>query len=106
MSSTTTSHIEIDADGVAWITDTKVKVIEIAVDKIAHGSSPEEMKFQYPHLTLAQIHAALAYYYDNQAELDAEIKRRWRAAGELVAQAADEELRQKLVSLKDAAKER
>ena len=104
MSGVIASHIEVDDEGVAWVADTRIKVIEIAVDKIAHGSSPEEIKFQYPHLTLAQIHAALAYYYDNQADLDAEIKRRWLAADELAARASDDELRQKLINLKGAAK--
>jgi hypothetical protein len=33
--------------------------------------SPEEMHFQHPHLSLAEIHAALAYYYENQKQLDA-----------------------------------
>ena len=28
----------------------------------------------YPPLSLAQIHAALAYYYDHKAQLDAEIE--------------------------------
>ena len=51
--------IELDERGVAWITGTKVKVIEVATDKLAHGSSPEEMHVQHPHLSLAQIYAAL-----------------------------------------------
>lgn len=104
MSSTVITHIELDENGVAWIADTNVKVIEVAIDKIAHGSSPEELHFQYPHLSLAQIHAALAYYYDHQAELDAEIKRRWIEADELAAGASDPALRQKLIALKDARK--
>jgi uncharacterized protein (DUF433 family) len=95
-------HIEIDENGVAWIDDTKVKVIEVVVDKIVHGSSPEEMHFQYPHLSLAQIHAALAYYYDNQAALDAEIERRWEEADALAKELSDAPLRQKLLALKKA----
>jgi hypothetical protein len=43
--------------------------------KQAHGSSPEEISFQHPHLSLAQIHAALSYYYDHQQEIDAYIER-------------------------------
>ena len=42
---------------------------------IAHGWSPEEIHFQHPHLSLAQIHAALGYYYDHKAEMDAQIQR-------------------------------
>ena len=37
------------------------------------GFGPEEMVRKYPHLTLAQVHAALAYYHANQAEIEAEI---------------------------------
>lgn len=36
-----------------------------------------------PHLSLAQVHAALAYYFDHQAELDAEMERRRFRAQEL-----------------------
>jgi uncharacterized protein (DUF433 family) len=94
------THIWLDENRVAWIDDTNIKVIEVAIDKIAHGSSPEEIHFQYPHLSLAQVHAALAYYYDHQSELDAEIEQRWRAADELAAKASDPTLRQKLLTLK------
>jgi uncharacterized protein (DUF433 family) len=100
MSTISTAHIEIDDDGVAWIDDTKVKVVEVIVDKIVHGSSPEEMHFQYPHLSLAQIHAALAYYYDNQAALEAEIERRWEEGDALAKEISDTSLRQKLLRLK------
>src|SRR6266700_6852856 len=77
--------IELDEQGVAWIRGTRVKVIEVVLDKLAHGSSPEEMALQYPHLSLAQIHAALAYYYEHQMELDAEILRDWNEVKELAA---------------------
>ncbi|HEX8652010.1 MAG TPA: DUF433 domain-containing protein [Pyrinomonadaceae bacterium] len=102
MSTITTTHIEIDKDGVAWIDDTNVKVIEVVIDKIVHGSSPEEMHFQYPHLSLAQIHAALAYYYDHQAALEAEIERRWQESDKLTKQISDSPLRQKLLEFKKA----
>jgi len=102
MSTSALAHIEIDDNGVAWIDDTKVKVIEVVIDKIAHGSSPEEMHFQYPHLSLSQIHAALAYYYDNQAALEAELEQRWQEADELAVKISDATLRQKLLTLKEA----
>ncbi len=94
------SYIEIDENRVAWIADTKVKVIEIALDKLAHGSSPEELHFQYPHLSMAQIHAALAYYYDHQEELDAEILQRLGEVNEFAARQADSPLQQKLRRLR------
>lgn len=67
--------IELDEKGVAWISSTKTKVIEVALDKVAYGWSAEEMHFQHNYLSLAQIHAALAYYYEHKSELDAEMKR-------------------------------
>ena len=73
MAAVISALIELDECGVAWIAGTKVKVIEVATDKLAHGSSPEEMHFQYPHLSLAQMYAALAYYYEHQAEFGEEI---------------------------------
>ena len=97
--STVTAHIRLDENDVAWIDDTKVKVIEIAIDKIASGASPEEMHFQYPHLSLAQIHAALTYYYDHQQEFDAAIAQQLQEVSELRAKAGDTPLHARLRSL-------
>jgi uncharacterized protein (DUF433 family) len=69
-----TSHIRFDDRGVAWIDDTNTKVIEVAMDMIAHGWSAEEIHFQHPHLSLAQIHAALGCYYDHKAAMDEQIR--------------------------------
>jgi uncharacterized protein (DUF433 family) len=37
------------------------------------GLAPEEIMLRLPHLTLAQVHAALAYYHANREEIDADI---------------------------------
>ena len=66
-------HIEVDERGVARVAGSRTKVVQIVLDKNAHGWSPEEIQSQYPHLSLADIHAAMAFYYDHQAELDAQI---------------------------------
>ena len=34
------------------------------------GMTPEEITLEYPHLTLAQVHAALAYYHVNPEEIE------------------------------------
>ena len=74
MSTVMTSHVWLDERGVAWLDDTNVKVLEVALEQLAHGSSPDEIYDQHRgYLSLAQIHAALTYYYDNQAVLDQEI---------------------------------
>ena len=94
------SLIEIDEKGVPWISGANTKVIEVVLDKMAHGWSPEEMHRQHPHLSMAQIHAALSYYYEHQAEVDADIERRDRYVEELRAQQPDSPLRQRLRALK------
>ncbi len=37
------------------------------------GLSPEEIADEFGHLSLAQVHAALAYYHANRAEIEAAI---------------------------------
>ena len=63
-------HVILNEDNVPIIADTNTKVIELILDKIAYGWSPEELRFQHPHLTLGQIYSALAYYSDHQEVLD------------------------------------
>ena len=97
-----TSHIYLDEEGRAWIDDTNTKVIEVVLDKLAYGWSPEEMHFQHPNLSLAQIHAALAYYYENQQSLDAEIARREGEVEALMAESPNPVSREQLLArLKD-----
>jgi len=65
----------MDEQGRAWIDDANVKVIEIVLDRIAYGWAAETIQENHPALSLAQVYAALAWYYDHQADLDAEIER-------------------------------
>ena len=37
------------------------------------GQTAEDIVTQIPHLSLAQVHAALAYYHANQEEMDGEM---------------------------------
>lgn len=49
----------------------RIAVIDVAV-WMKQGMTPEQIASEFP-LTLAQIHAALAYYYDHQEELDKQL---------------------------------
>lgn len=69
-------HIVINESGVLLIEGTTTKVIELVLDMLAYGWSPDEIYFQHPHLTLGQIHSAFAYYWDHKEELDRDIERR------------------------------
>lgn len=76
MSMTEYAHIVLDDENVPVLEGSHVKVIEIILDHLAHGSDAQEMHRQFPHLSLGQIHSALAYYYDHQAQIDQDIARR------------------------------
>lgn len=76
-------HVVINESGVPLIAGTTVKVIELVLDTIAYGWSPDELQFQHPHLTLGQIHSALAYYWDHKNDLDRDIERRMQRVEEI-----------------------
>ena len=40
-------------------------MIEVVLDRLAYGWSPEEIHFQHAELSLAQIHSALADHHDH-----------------------------------------
>jgi uncharacterized protein (DUF433 family) len=87
MAITQTAHIHLDDAGSSWIDDTNVKVIEVVLDKIAYGWDAEKIHDEYPHLSLAQIHAALSYYYDHKTEMDREIETQLQRVEEAAARA-------------------
>ncbi len=68
--------ITVNEQQLATIEGTTMKVVELVMAHQTHGWSPEELQFQFPHLSMAQVHAALTYYWDHKAALDAEIARR------------------------------
>lgn len=73
---TSFEHIELDENGVPHIAGANMKVVELVLNKLAYGWSPEELHFQHPHLSLGQIYSALAFYYDHKDMMDRDIQRR------------------------------
>lgn len=74
--------------GFPRIEGTRVRVLDI----VAHhkrGLSPAEILDSFEHLTLAQVHSALAYYYDHADEIEAEFKQARRFAENFKAQHTD-----------------
>jgi uncharacterized protein (DUF433 family) len=78
-------HIVLGEDGVPRIAGTGTKIIELVLDKMAYGWSPEEIQFQHPHLTLDRVYSALAYYSDHRQELDRDIEERLRRVEKIQA---------------------
>lgn len=58
--------------GRACIDQTRVAVVDI-VAMLEQSKTPEQMREAYPALNLAQVHAALSYYYENRDEIRAEL---------------------------------
>lgn len=56
------------------IAGTRIKVSQIAIEFEHMGWSSDEIVQAHPHLTLAQVHDALSYYYDHTEEINAEIR--------------------------------
>src|SRR5262245_45293180 len=64
--------IGLDERNRAFIIGTRARVSMVVRDRLA-GLSAEDIHDAYPYLTLAQIYAALAFYYDNRPAIDREI---------------------------------
>jgi uncharacterized protein (DUF433 family) len=71
-------HIELQSnrDGQvrAFIAGTRVRVQDIYIDFEVLKKSPEEILAALPHLTLSQVHAALAYYFDHRQQILDELR--------------------------------
>ena len=61
------------------IAGTSIEVSVVVVAKIVHGLEPDEIAADYG-LSLAQVYAALAYYYENKQAIDASIHERRQLA--------------------------
>ncbi len=55
------------------ITGTRVTVLQI-VTCHQQGWTEERIASQYPHISLAQVRAALGYYHANRDEIDQELE--------------------------------
>jgi uncharacterized protein (DUF433 family) len=66
--------ISLDRRGIAYIADTTMKVAQIARERIGLGYTPEDIIDSHAHLTLAQVYAALSYYYIHRDEIDAYLR--------------------------------
>jgi hypothetical protein len=51
----------------------RTRVAMLAADYLWRGWSAEEIVRHYSYLTLAEVHAALGYYYDHREEIDTEL---------------------------------
>jgi uncharacterized protein (DUF433 family) len=89
-------HILLDDRDVPYIEGTSMKVVELITSILAYGWSPEELHFQYPHISMSKIYSALAYYWDNREKIDGDLKQRFNYAEKLRIQAGESPLTKRL----------
>ncbi|MCB1034434.1 MAG: DUF433 domain-containing protein [Acidobacteria bacterium] len=76
MLATIQEHVEVTpgvCGGKPRVAGHRIRVADIAVLHQRSGKTPDEIAELYPSLSLADIHAALAYYFDHRPEIDADI---------------------------------
>src|SRR5687767_8474516 len=96
MPAETPSRIVFGERGRPWIDGTDTKVIEVVLDRVAYGWSPEAMHREHPHLTLSDIHADLSYYADHRAGMDEAIRRQVEEVEQMRAAAGESPLAKRL----------
>jgi uncharacterized protein (DUF433 family) len=60
--------------GRACIAGHRVRVLDIVAWHEHQGMTPDDIVSHVPSLTLADVHAALAYYFDHMAETQEEMR--------------------------------
>jgi uncharacterized protein (DUF433 family) len=56
------------------IAGSRIPVKHVVIWHERMGQSPAQIVSDYPHLTLADVYAALAYYHDHREEINADIQ--------------------------------
>jgi uncharacterized protein (DUF433 family) len=82
--------------GQARIAGTRIKVKHVYTWVERMGMTPAQVVVEYPHLTMAQVHAALAYYWSHQEEIHRDIENEEKLAAELKAQAGPSRIEERL----------
>jgi uncharacterized protein (DUF433 family) len=77
MDTTMGRHIEVTpgvCGGKPRIAGHRIRVQDVVVWHERLGMSPDEIVGRFPQLTLADVHAALAWYFDHQDEIRKDIR--------------------------------
>jgi uncharacterized protein (DUF433 family) len=60
--------------GRACIAGHRIRVADVVAWHERRGYCPEEIVDMFPGITLSDVYAALAYYFDNRDEIEADIR--------------------------------
>ena len=70
-------HIESSPEvmgGKACIAGHRIRVLDVVIWHEKRGLTADEVVTMFPSLTLADVYAALAYYFDRRDEIEADIR--------------------------------
>jgi uncharacterized protein (DUF433 family) len=96
-----TEHIEITpgvCGGKPRIAGTRIRVQDIYVWHELDGQTAEEIITNFPHLTPAQVYAALTYYWDHKDEIQRQMAEQEAFVEQMKRNAPPSPLRQKLAA--------
>jgi uncharacterized protein (DUF433 family) len=77
MSATAKVHIETTpgtCGGRPRIAGTRIRVQDVYVWHELQGESPDEIVARYPELSLADVHAALMFYFDHRDDIQRQMR--------------------------------
>ena len=75
-----TVPLSMDADGVIRVGGTRV-TLDTVIAAFLDGATAEEITYQYPSLSLADVYSTIAYYLRQCNEVEAYLQRRQEQAG-------------------------
>ncbi len=78
----------------------RITVEDVAVWHERMGMSPDEIVTSHPTISLSQVHAALAYYFEHKDQIDADIAEGERFVEEMKAKNPPSRLQQLLQARK------
>lgn len=73
--------LETDADGVVRVGGTRV-TLDTVVAAFKEGATAEEIVYQYPSLSLADVYFVIGYYLQRRTDVEAYLRWRQRQANE------------------------
>jgi uncharacterized protein (DUF433 family) len=88
--------------GKPCIAGTRIRVLDIYVMHELQGKTPDEIVRAYPHITLAEVHSALAYYYSHIEEISQSYRDEHRKSDELRAKLGPGPLEQRRTRVQEA----
>ncbi|HJT31950.1 MAG TPA: DUF433 domain-containing protein [Pirellulales bacterium] len=88
--------------GQPHIAGTRIKVKHVYTWVERMGLTPSQVVAEHPHLTMAQVYAALTYYWSHCEEIHQDIENEEKLVAELKASMRPSELQEKLNELDGA----